>query len=259
MRPDARQSDTWHASRSTSPVRISVSMRTGRSATASARCSRAFTRSEMALRGSARSQDGASKSTRRRQPRCRYRRRATESSACGMDRTCPGFDEEFLWAIGTRFPQLKDVRMRLFITGATGHIGSALLPELLAEGHTVVGLARSGASAAVLAAAGVEIRCGSLDDLADLREAALAADGVIHLAFKHELLAAGEFARAAESDLRVVEAIGSALEGSGKPFVITSGTALLAMAAPGRLGLEKDVLAGGPRADSENAAMALAA
>ena len=149
--------------------------------------------------------------------------------------------------------------MRLFITGATGHIGSALLPELLAAGHTVVGLARSGASAAVLTAAGVEIRRGSLDDLAGLSEAALDADGVIHLAFKHELLPAGEFARAAESDLRVVEAIGTALEGSGKPFVITSGTALLAMAAPGRLGLETDVLAGGPRADSENAVIAIAA
>lgn len=149
--------------------------------------------------------------------------------------------------------------MRLFITGATGHIGSALVPDLLAAGHTVVGLARSSASAAVLMAAGVEIRRGSLDDLAGLSEAALAADGVIHLAFKHELLSAGEFARAAESDLRVVEAIGTALEGSGKPFVITSGTALLAMAAPGRLARETDVLAGGPRADSENAAIALAA
>jgi len=149
--------------------------------------------------------------------------------------------------------------MRLFITGATGHIGSALLPELLAAGHTVVGLARSDASAAVLTAAGVDIHRGSLDDLAGLSEAALAADGVIHLAFKHELLSAGEFARAAESDLRVVEAIGTALEGSGKPFVITSGTALLAMAAPGRLGLETDVLAGGPRADSENAVIAIAA
>ena len=149
--------------------------------------------------------------------------------------------------------------MRLFVTGASGHIGSAVVPELLGAGHTVVGLARSDASAAALAAAGVEVRRGSLDDIDGLGEAAAASDGVIHLAFKHELTYAGEFVRAAESDLRVVEAIGTALEGSGKPFVITSGTALLAMAAPGRLGVESDVLTSGPRIDSENAAIATAA
>ena len=82
---------------------------------------------------------------------------------------------------------------------------------------------------------------------------------MIHLAFKHELTYAGEFVRAAESDLRVVEAIGAALEGSDKPFVITSGTALLAMAAPGRLGVETDVLERGPRVDSENTVVAMAA
>src|SRR5262245_11003952 len=149
--------------------------------------------------------------------------------------------------------------MRLFVTGASGHIGSALLPDLLAGGHTVVGLARSDASASALMTAGVEVLRGSIDDLERLTEAARASDGVIHLAFKHELLAVGEFARAAESDLRVVEAIGTALDGSRKPFVITSGTALLAMAAPGGLGLETDVLERGPRVDSENTVIAMAA
>jgi nucleoside-diphosphate-sugar epimerase len=148
--------------------------------------------------------------------------------------------------------------MRFFVTGASGHIGAAVVPELLGAGHTVVGLARSDPSAAALAAAGAQVRRGSLDDLEGLRRAAADTDGTIHLAFKHELTYAGEFARAAESDLRAVEAIGAALEGSGKPFVITSGTALLAMAAPGRVGVETDVLTSGPRVDSENTVIAMA-
>src|SRR5579862_9236416 len=99
--------------------------------------------------------------------------------------------------------------MRVFSTGASGHIGSALVPELLAAGHEVIGLARSDASASALAAAGAQVRRGDLDDLDGLREAAAAADGVIHLAFKHEL---NDLRLAAVTDLAAVEAIGWALE-----------------------------------------------
>jgi nucleoside-diphosphate-sugar epimerase len=148
--------------------------------------------------------------------------------------------------------------MRVFITGASGHIGSAVVPELLAAGHKVVGLARSELSAAALLSAGAEVRRGNLDDLAGLREAAAAADGVIHLAFKHELAFTGDFAGAATADMRAIEAIVGALEGSGKPFVGTSGTLLLAEVARGRFGTEEDIGAGSPRVAAENAVIALA-
>jgi nucleoside-diphosphate-sugar epimerase len=148
--------------------------------------------------------------------------------------------------------------MRVFITGASGHIGSAVVPELLAAGHQVIGLARSDSSAAALTAAGAKVRRGDLDDLEGLQDAAAAADGVIHLAFKHEVAFTGDFAGAAAADLRAVDAIGIALEGSGKPFVGTSGTLLLARAGIGRVGTEQDRLDGGPRVDSENAVIAMA-
>jgi nucleoside-diphosphate-sugar epimerase len=147
--------------------------------------------------------------------------------------------------------------MRIFVTGASGYIGSAVAAELIGAGHQVVGLARSDDSAAALTAAGVEVHRGTLDDLESLRDGAAAADGVIHLAFTN-ISPTTDFVAAGDADLRAVETIGAALEGTDKPLVITSGTLLLALAAPGRLGTERDVQEGGPRVDSENAAVALA-
>jgi nucleoside-diphosphate-sugar epimerase len=146
--------------------------------------------------------------------------------------------------------------MRVFVTGATGHIGSAVVRELLQARHRVVGLARSDTSAAALTAAGAEVHRGALDDLDSLHTAAAAADGVIHLAFDNDF---SDYAAAGAADLRAVETIGAALDGSTKPFVITSGTLVLALAAPGRVGTEEDVPDDAwPRVASENATIALA-
>ena len=124
--------------------------------------------------------------------------------------------------------------MKIFVTGASGFIGSALIPQLLEAGHSVVGLARSDESAATLTQAGASVQRGALDDLDSLRAGAQAADGVIHLAFKHDF---SDFAGASQSDVRAIEALGDALQNTGKPLVIASGT--LGIAA-GRIATETD-------------------
>jgi len=122
--------------------------------------------------------------------------------------------------------------MRVFITGGSGFIGSAVVPELLAAGHRVLGLARSDASAKALAAAGAEVLRGDLNDLESLRRGSGACEGVIHLGFIHDF---SNFEASIRTDRSAIETIGEALAGSGRPFVIASGTLGV---APGRLATE---------------------
>jgi nucleoside-diphosphate-sugar epimerase len=124
--------------------------------------------------------------------------------------------------------------MRVFVTGATGFIGRATVPELIKAGHKVTGLSRSEANAGTLAAMGADVHPGSLEDLDSLKRGASAADGVIHLGFIHDF---SKFVENGQIDKRAIEAMGSALEGTDKPFIVTSGVALL---TPGRLSTEED-------------------
>ena len=143
--------------------------------------------------------------------------------------------------------------MRVFVTGAAGFIGTATTRELLANGHKVLGLARSDANAKALAQLGAEVHRGSLQDLDSLRKGAKETDGTIHLAFIHDFT---KFAENGQIDKHAIDAMGEALVGSDKPFVVTSGTLAV---APGRLATEEDpAMPGGPRM-SEIAGLAFAA
>ena len=148
--------------------------------------------------------------------------------------------------------------MRVFLTGATGFIGSAIVPELIQAGHQVLGLTRSDAGAKALAEAGATVHRGDLDDLESLRRGAAQADAVIHTAFNHDF---SKYVANCEADRKIIETMGEVLAGSTRPLIVTSGTGMSAT-KPGLLATEDDAKASStvvPRAASEEAADAVAA
>ncbi len=146
--------------------------------------------------------------------------------------------------------------MRIFVTGAPGFIGSALVPQLITAGHQVLGLTRSEAGAQKLKAAGAEVLFGNIEDLASLREGAAQTDGVIHLAFNHDF---SQFQKNCDDDGKAIAAIGEVLLGSDRPFVVTSGTAIAASVDGKPATEDGPTLAWNPRAASEAAVKELTA
>lgn len=147
--------------------------------------------------------------------------------------------------------------MRVFVTGATGFIGSHTVPELLKAGHKVLGMSRSDEGAKALEAAGAQVHRGDIYDLDSIRKGAEQAEAVIHLAFNHDF---SKFAENAETDRKVITTLGEVLKGSGRPMLITSGTGVASFSKPGQVSTEDDRHPGSKamaRAASEEAANAL--
>jgi nucleoside-diphosphate-sugar epimerase len=154
--------------------------------------------------------------------------------------------------VNSKLKKKEFLLMRVFVTGATGFIGSAIVRELIGAGHQVLGLARSDRGANSVAAAGAEVHRGDLHNPDSLRRAAEAADGVIHTAFIHDF---SNYGPAADADKRAIETLGAVLVGSARPLIVTSGSLVV---APGRLATEDDAASPNFPRKSEEAALAMA-